>query len=372
MRLCYLAHAESIHTQRWIRYFADKGHEVHLISPTPFGDSSIGDVRLHVLRAFRPQIRIISFLINLVLSVIQVRRIAKGIKADILHAHYVTDCGLWGALSGFRPFVLSAWGSDILVEPKKSRLSRWVAKVALGEADLVTGDGENTIREMIRLGADSDRIHLVHHGVDTQRFKPAQRNEILEAGLGISESPVVISIRNLLPIYDVETLVQAAPLVLAQFPEAVFLIAGDGVQKHYLEDMAKSLGVQEHTKFLGDIRHGELPDYLTLADVYASTSLSEGGSSVSLAEAMSCGLAPVVTDVGDNRSWIEDGKNGFVIPMKRPDLLAEKIICLLENKELRDRMGKANRHLVEERANHGKEMQKVEELCKEVIGRSTG
>ncbi len=369
VRICYLASAGSLHTQRWLRYFAEKGHDVHLISPEPPRDSDIGGVRLYELKEFRPQIRIISFSLNLILSVLQIKKLVKRIKPDILHAHYITECGFLGALSGFHPLVMSAWGSDILVEPKKSRLIRWMAKKALSEADLITSDGDNTIEEMLKLGADSNKIHLVYHGVDIQRFKPAQKNEILEKELEISESPVIISVRSLNPIYNVETVVKSVPLVLKQFPEAEFIIAGNGLQKDYLEDMAKSLGVQGHTKFIGEIPNSEIPYYLTLADVYVSTSLSEGGTSVSLAEAMSCGLAPVVTDVGDVRKWIENGKNGFVVPTKSPDLLAEKVIYLLENKELRDKIGKAGRHLVEERANYQKEMEKMEKLYEELVRR---
>ena len=86
MRICYIADAGSIHTQRWVRHFAEKGHEVHLISPTPFGDSNIEGVKLYVLKKVRPQIRIISYVINLLIYIIQIKRLQKRVKPDILHA----------------------------------------------------------------------------------------------------------------------------------------------------------------------------------------------------------------------------------------------------------------------------------------------
>jgi glycosyltransferase involved in cell wall biosynthesis len=223
---------------------------------------------------------------------------------------------------------------------------------------------------MIKLGTDPDKIHFIYHGVDTQRFRPVHKNEALQKTLGVSGSPVIISIRSLSPIYNVETVVKSAPAVLRQFPGAVFIIAGEGSQKEYLEDMARSLGVLEHSKFIGLIPHEELPQYLALADVYVSTSLSDGGISVSLMEAMSCGLAPVVTDSGDNRLWIENGKNGYVIPVKNPEILAEKIVHLLRNQGLRETMGKINRQLVEQKANYEKEMDKMEKLYEEVVRRN--
>jgi glycosyltransferase involved in cell wall biosynthesis len=367
MKICYIADAINIHTQRWVKYFADRGYAVHLISPVPLGDGDIGNARLHVLNGFPLQARIISFPINLLLDIIRIKQLIGKIKPDILHAHFITDCGFLGALSGFHPLVLTAWGSDVLVAPRKSRISRYSVKFALKRADLITTDGENAIEEMIILGADPDKIHYVLHGIDTRKFSPQKERPKEEHKT--ANSPLVISTRNLAPIYDLETLIRAVPLVLEQIPEVKFIIAGDGVQKTYLEDLAKSLNVLNSIRFVGRVSHQELPHYLRAADVYVSTSLSDTVS-ISLLEAMACGLAPVVTDIGDVRKWIEDGESGFIIPTKRPDLLAEKIIFLLKNSRLRDKMRKASRQLIEERANYEKEMGRMEKLYKELARRN--
>jgi len=369
MKICYLADAISIHTQRWVKYFADKGHKVHLISLTPLGDGDIGNTELYVLKKFRLQIRILSLLINLLSDVIQVRKLMKKIKPDILHAHYITDYGFWGALSGFHPFVLSAWGSDILVNPRESRILRYFVQFALKRADLITTEGENAIEEMIRLSSDPDKINLILHGVDTRKFSPKDKS--LDEEHRAFDSPTVISTRNLTPIYDLETLIRSVPLVLKQIPEVKFIIAGNGAQENYLKDLAKSLNVLDSITFIGQIPHEELPHHLRAANVYVSTSLSDTISE-SLMEAMACGLAPVVTNVGDNKKWIANGENGFIIPVKRPDLLAEKIIYLLNNEELRQKMGRANWQLIEERVDYKKEMDKMERLYEELIRRSKG
>jgi glycosyltransferase involved in cell wall biosynthesis len=365
MRICYIAEAISIHTQRWVKYFADRGYEVHLISPMPLGDGDIGNAELHVLKRFPPQIRIISFVINLLLYVVQIRQLIRKIKPHILHAHFITDCGFWGALSGFHPFVLSAWGSDILVWPNKSRIYRSMVGFALKRADLILATGENMIEPMIKLGADISKINYILHGsVDTKKFIPKDKSQKEE--YRIFDSPVVMSIRSLDPIYDLETLIRSIPLALEQIPEVKFIIAGEGVQKNYLKDLAMSLDVLDSISFVGHLPHDQIPSYLASADVYVSTSLSDG-TSTSLIEAMSCGLTPVVTNVGDIEKWIANGETGFVIPVKRPDLLAEKIVYLLNNEELRDKMGKANRRLVEEKADYEKEWKKVENTYFEQI-----
>ena len=372
MKICYIADAISIHTQRWVRYFVDRGHEVHLISSMPLGDGDIGNAELYVFKRFPRQIRILSFLINLLSDVIQVRKLMKKIKPDILHAHYITDCGLLGALSGFHPFIVWVMGSDILVGPGQSTFIKIITKYALRKADLITCDGENIIGRMVKLGANLEKIKFIYFGVDTQKFKPLSTNKSLrKRELGLSDTPTIISTRNLKPIYDIETLIKAIPSVLEKVPEAKFIIAGDGDQRDYLKNLATSLGVSRSIKFVGWIAHDDLPKYLASSDVYVSTSLSDT-ISVSMLEAMACELPVVVTDSGDNRKWIEDGVNGFIVPVKCPETLASRIVELLENEDVRHKFAQANRQAVEQRANYQEEMEKVENLYEQLIRRSKG
>ena len=105
-------------------------------------------------------------------------------------------------------------------------------------------------------------------------------------------------------------------------------------------------------------------------DVYVSTSLSDAGIAASTAEAMACGLPVIVTDVADNKKWIDNGVNGFVVPVKDPKSLAEKIIYLLQNEDIRKKFGKINRKIIEERNNYYKEMEKMEDIYKELVQRN--
>lgn len=366
MKICYIAPVV-IHTERWIKYFADTGHEVHLITSERAPSGGIENVELHVLKRFGPKTRTINYLINSLPLMLQFKRLIKNIDPDIIHAHYIMDISLLGAASGFHPFVVTAWGSDVLIAPQKSKVSKWIAKYILKRADLITTDGEDAKTPLMGLGADPQKIKIIYFGVDTQEFKPGQKDERLGKELGILNSPTIISLRRFEPIYDVESLIKAVPLVLQEVPEAKFLLIEKGSEEAKLRRLAESLGVSDSVEFVGLVPHHELPSYLTLADVYVSTSLSDT-TSVSLLEAMACGLPVVVTDSGDSRKWVETGQNGFIIPVKTPRLLAEKIVYLLNKKEVREKMGKANRQLVAEKANYEKEMNKMLRLYEQVMG----
>lgn len=238
----------------------------------------------------------------------------------------------------------------------------------LRKADLITCDGENMKEEMINMGINPNKIGTVYHGVNLKLFNPKQKNEKLKEDLKIYNSPIVVSTRTLTLIHDIWTTIKSIPLVLKEVPDTKFIIVGRGKTRLH-EELAKSLGILDNIRFIGLVQHHELPKYLASADVYVSTSLSDGGIAVSTLEAMACELPVVVTDSGDNKKWIKDGENGFVVPIKDPKSLAEKIVYLIKKEDARKRFGKLNRKMVEEKAEYYKEMEKMDKLYRELITR---
>jgi glycosyltransferase involved in cell wall biosynthesis len=367
MRICYVADGASIHTQRWVNYFARKGHEVHLICwrLMPGCDENI---HIHSLTRLPPKIW--TKYLSAPLWIFQTRHLIKKIKPDIVDGHFITSYGFLAACSGFHPLVVSAWGSDVLILPKRNFLLKAITKYALKKADIVTSDAEHVKIALIELGTEPQKINLVYFGTDTDKFKPAHRNKKLREELGIVDSLTVISLRSLEPIYDIETLIKCVPLVLKEVPEAKFIIAGRGSQAAKLKEQAKSLGILQSVKFTGLIPNDKLPEYLNCADIYVSTSLSDAGLAASTAEAMACGLPVVITDFGDNRKWVEDGENGSLVPLRNPEVLASRILALLSDKEKRIKFGQVGRRVIEERMNMEKEMQRMGMLYEQLRRRS--
>jgi len=287
-------------------------------------------------------------------------------KPDVFHVHQVWIGGLIGALIGFRPYVITAWGSDVL-NAERSWIKKPLVSFALNRAELVTCDAYHMRNAMLRMGVNSSKIQIICFGVEVDKFCPGERNKEMEKKLNIDGFPVVISLRSFKPVYDVETLVDAVPLVLKDMSGVKFIIAGEGPLEGKLKNMTEFLGISESIRFVGSISHEELPEYLRLSDVYVSTSLSDAGISASTAEAMACAVVPIITDFGDNGKWVKDGSNGYTIPLKSPEVLAARIIQLLRDKETRLRFGNSSREIILERNNWEKEMGKMEKLCQELV-----
>lgn len=357
MRICFVANADSVHVQRWIKYFVDRGHDVNLITHS---DKVLDGATTH---------RVTSIGIpNYISGLIKTSKFIKEIKPDIVHAHYVSRYGAYAALANFHPLVITAWGSDVLIEPKKFGILRPLIKLALEKADMLTCDGENTTKKaMIKLGANPQKIRIVYFGVDTEKFRPGKNDKNLLESLSISDSQIVISLRDFKPVYNIGTLIKSMLLILKHTPNVKFIIAGKGPEEDSLKKLAKSLGILNSARFVGWIPNDRLPRYLASSDIYVSTSLSDSGLAASTAEAMACELPVVITDTGDNRRWVEDGKNGFIVPVKDPKSLAKKIIYLLENEDVRTRFGKASRKIIEEKLNDRKEMEKMEKLYEGLV-----
>ena len=133
-RILFVSDAKSVHTRRWAEHFRDQGIQVHIAS---FRTESIEGVSVHLLPTFGLGRA------GYLLAVPTLRRLAKHIQPDIIHAQYVTSYGFLAALAGLHPLVLTAWGTDVLISPLESRIMRWIASYAVRHADAVTTVARN-------------------------------------------------------------------------------------------------------------------------------------------------------------------------------------------------------------------------------------
>ena len=372
MKLAFLADSLSHHTIRWIKYFKQRGHDILVI--TSEVNDALGVRQYELMGGIRMPIANRDSAFRYVFSPISiygVRRILANEKPDIVHAHYASHYGFIAALGNYHPMILTTWGSDILINPSQFRLLRYMVQFALKKADIITCDAEHMVKALDELGAIHSKINLIYFGTDTKKFNPKQRDEELRKKLGAHNSPIIISLRNLEPLYNIESFVKSVPMVLKKVPEARFVVAGRGSQEEFLRKQVESLNVSESVNFVGPIPSKEVAKYLASADIYVSTSLSDAGLAASTAEAMACGLPVIITDFGDNPRWVKDGVNGFLFTSKDFKSLAEKIIYLLKHKEESGKFATINQDIIEKRLNYWKEMAKMENLYQVLSERRT-
>ena len=343
MHICFLANAASVHTQRWARHFTSRGYHVTVISFQRGEIKGISVIHLPVIcRRFH---------LNIFLNLAKIRRLVQEINPDILHAHYATSYGLSGALTGKHPYVITAWGSDVLIMPEQSWVYRQIVRFAMRRADLITSMASHMTNYLIEKNLSSaNKIITLPFGTDTVLFNPNFRKQKHGAG-----SPVIISNRRLDEGLDVDLFIKAVPEVIKLFPDALFIVASDGTERSKIEKLALKLEVNTHVEFRGQISYPDMPLLLSNADVFVSTSPSDGNN-ISLCEAMACGAFPVATDIPANRDWVRSGHNGLLFPMGDYRNLSKCIIDALRKPEWRESIISYNYNVILEKGSWEKNM----------------
>jgi glycosyltransferase involved in cell wall biosynthesis len=369
MKICFFGDTAAHHLRRWARYFVNREHEVHIITFNPDLLGGYSKIKVHIVRKQISNPSLLGRILNLIPMMLVIKELLKKINPDIIHVHSVSGYAYMGMLIGFHPLVITPWGSDVLIEAQKSKIERFFIRLALKKADLITCDGENTKEAMKNLGILSQKIKFITFGVDIQKFKSGSGGNHIREKHSLQNSKIVISIRTLNPVHNVETFIKSIPLVLKHRPDTKFIIVGHGSEQEYLINLSKSLNIYNSIKFFGKVEEDEIVACLQASDIYVSTSLSESGLAGSTAEAMACELPVINTDTGDIKLWIKDGEGGFIVPTKNPGILAEKIIYLLKNDEERIKIGKINRKVIGERNNYYKEMDKMGKIYKGLINK---
>jgi len=367
MKILYIADSTSIATVQWLSYFLNAGNDISIIT---LGKKTAKIPGVKHLKNFKKfYYNSISFFS--VLS--KTRKIIREIKPDILHAHFVHQYGWLGSLCDYHPFVLTAWGTDILSLPYASRLriGKKLTEKAIRKADLMTCTSEHAKSVMIELGAVEDKVHVIHWGIDSSKFKPDIDTTKMRKQLGIGDQQIVLSNRNQIALYNNDIVIEAMALVLKKFPDTILILqnAGGGLEED-LKRLAREKGIDNSTIFLPQFPHDNMPPLYALADVYASVPSWDGGP-VSLTEAMACGAAPIISAVPGPMEWVKDGENGRVVPIRDVDKLADAIVDLLKDKEKRNRYRQKNRKLIVEKDDHFAAMKRMELLYKGIINQST-
>ena len=310
-------------------------------------------------------------------AVCDVRRLVRRLNPDVLHLHTLYYPAYLGIYTRFHPMVVTPWDGDVVVhQSTRSRWHKWLVKIALQMADLITVDSEELRDACLSYGRlkGYDKLHVVQWGVDLETFEPMD-GATLRSQLGLPpNAPVVLSTRHLASPYNVDVIIKTVPFVLREFPSAqfIFLYLSGALLREYKE-LTDMLGVSESVHFLGSVaEYADLAEYYGLADVYVSVS-SWDTTSVSLLEAMACGAPPIVGDLPSLREWVTDGYNGLAVPLRDVQATAGAIVRMLADENLRKRFAQFNLELVRLRADHEKEMSRMEQLYYSVIGkRKTG
>jgi L-malate glycosyltransferase len=355
LKICFLADATSIHTKNWCKHFANLGHEVHIIS---FTQNEIPGTTVHFMNGGNINVNGGNW--RLILKYSSIKKLIRKIKPDILHAFYATSYGLIGALSSYKPYVVTPFGSDVLISAKRSKLYKFLLHFVFKRADWIFSMANHISKAIEDIGVDMKKVSINYAGLDSKMFNTNNRKTD-------TENFTITSTRNHETVYNLPHLLKSFALAVKQIPNAKLVIAGTGTLTEDLKKLANDLEIQGKVEFIGKKSQAEIIALLKSTHLYVTVSLSDGNS-LSLSEAMACGALCLATDLEANKNWITNHDNGILVKVDDINGLAEAFVFASKNyNAFQERAIPKNTELIKTRADFDTNMASWENKYYELL-----
>jgi glycosyltransferase involved in cell wall biosynthesis len=328
-------------------------HRFQYLYPTNFQTLAYFPGIPEKIKTMKGKIQLPFFMLSMIKKMLDV---VKKYGIDVINAHWAIPPGFIATFTNKlhkKPVLITLYGAELFpVIKKNSRIMKWMISYALNNAEKVVGISDVTCDAGEEISGRGN-IEILPDGIDVETFNPSADEKEIKNKYGLNDYHLIFSSGRLVERKGFKYLIEALPIVSKKFPNTKLIIGGDGPEKECLENLAMNLRLKENVIFPGFIPDINFPKYMKACDVFVLPAVVDGwgdteGSATILLEAMACGTPVVGTNVGGIPYAIKDGMGGFLVKQKDAGQLANKIIMLLEDEDLRKEMSKVGKKYVEE------------------------
>lgn len=349
MKICIFGDERSIHTRRWVEGLRSRGFHVDLVTLVKDQSHEIGGISLEA-----------GGKLSYLTKVGHLRSTIKKLNPDIFHAHHASSFGFLASFIEHPAKILSVWGYDVVTFPYRNFINRIIIKRSLKYAHYITATSEYLRESVLKLNEKSGNIEVIPFGIDLGRFRYVERNRTDGITIGIAKS--------LKPKYGVDVLIRALGILRSKHKDVMLKIAGKGSHEEVYKELSRKLGLEDCVDFLGCVEHSRLPLLLADFDIFAMPSIYDDESfGVAALEASATGLPVVASRVGGVPEVVINNRTGFLVEKKNTEQLAAAIERFIENRDLRLKMGKAGRKLVEEKYDWNANLDSMVNLYEKIL-----
>lgn len=308
----------------------------------------------------------------------ELKRVIRQVKPDLIHAGPLQRSAFLVALAGFHPLVSMSWGYDLIQDAQIDPGWRWATRYTLKRSAVMVGDCSTTRQIARTFGMPDERIVTFPWGVDLAHFSSAgaqagSPRAANSQAAGVEREPppfTLLSTRSWEPVYGVDVIARAFVQAARQRPELRLVMLGGGSQNGLVRKILASGGLlgdnlsnleeasPSRVVFPGQVSYADLPRFYRAADLYVAATHSDG-TSISLLEAMACGVPALVSDIPGNREWVIEGENGWLFPDGDAEALARAILKAVDERSCLPEMGAQARKLAEQRADWDRNFQEL-------------
>lgn len=356
MRILLLADINSVHTQKWACALSEAGFTIGIFSFNSPKNNWYGGKDIHALNStafkhvsnsFLKKISYFFLLPKLIYSI-------HKFKPEVLHSHYASSYGLLGALTFFKPFMVSVWGSDILQFPERNFLNKTIMRFVFLRAHKISCTSGVLKKEISKY--TSKQCLVIPFGVNLELFYDRKYKH--------NENTFTFGcVKHFEKIYNLDKVVLAFGMLARKYPLHNFklVLIGNGSQKKEIEDQSNSLGKNAIIEFPGIVTNKEVPHYLNHFDVFVNVSEYESFG-VSVAEAMACKVPVIVSNAEGFKDLVPDSSNAIVTKSTLPEDIFKAMEDYFLHAERMKSAANNSYNLVREKFNWKRNIQQMEEV----------
>jgi glycosyltransferase involved in cell wall biosynthesis len=344
MKILLLGDIDSVHLIRWATALAKRNIEVGLFSLNkaefPWYENQ---PNISILFQSRKKYND-DFFINKILQLSKVallKKIIRKWKPDIVHAHYATSYGLLGTLTGFKPFIVSVWGTDVFGYDEGQKWTMPVLRYVFSKTSLICSTS-HCMKEQTRKFTNKP-IEVIPFGSDPEKFRP-----IFPA----FSNPRKITLASIKPVnetYGISYLIEALPTIIRLMNEknvqVELWLVGHLSEKlsSFYHNLLDKYQIHSNVKFTGRIKPENLPEVFNECDIIINNSIVNESFGVTLVEAMMCERPLIVTPAPGPLEITRNGELAKVVPMRNPESLANAVMEIFNNKSFYIDLAKKSR-----------------------------
>lgn len=417
LTICAVGPGSSTHTATRVRWFADRGHRVFLLTsaPSPSGIPGVTEVDMNAEPLVRGEAATLELLRSLfrhpsrrdaageqiscladgsgepddrapitgwrlrrpllvgvhrVLTAIAFLHALRRCRPDVVHVHYAYDYSAWLAgLFGCRPLVVTVLGGDVLFDEQGSptAVGKWLTIRLLRQADYITTQSNFLADAVSRLGDFRGKTERILWGVSLDEFRRRDASG-LRLALGLRPGArVILSLKILRPFYRIDLVVRAMAIVRRRCPDAVLVVTEYAADPAYREQLARlvaELDLDQNVRFAGVVADEDVPSYYNLAELSIGIPPSDGLPQA-LLESLASETPQILSRLPRYEEIVQHEESAYFVHPD-PDSIAAGILRLLEDEQLRAKIARQGRRIVEAEANLDEQAGRVETRLREL------
>tara|TARA_B100000315_G_scaffold254928_1_gene297038 strand:+ start:595 stop:1830 length:1236 start_codon:yes stop_codon:yes gene_type:complete len=311
----------------------------------------------------------------LLFQFIHIGWIIKKEKIDMIHCHWIVPQGFFCAIFSkiFKiPLILTAHAGDVFFVLNNLVLMPF-GKFAISQSELCIANSRATQKAVLQISNKKTPDKIIPMGVDLDVFKGQYHDQNIKKKYNIN-GPMLLAVGRFAEKKGFKYLIEAMPLVLSKYPETKLLIIGFGPLEEELKGLVVKLNIGCSVIFPGKMPPLELAKYYTVSDIFVGPSIVDDsgdteGLGIVFFEALASNTAVIASKVGGITDFIVDQETGLLVEQKYPKDIAEKIIRLISDKELRNKITANGKKVVEDKFSWEKIVDQYLYVYKQSLGK---